>query len=423
VEHHTSIPLLEQRRPAADKNILPALARERRHDGSPPVNSLYLHIPFCFHKCHYCDFYSLVDRRERQHAFLQRLERELDGMVELAAAGGPEGSPTLHTIFAGGGTPTLLKPDLWARLLGVLHQRFDVPPETEFTVECNPETATPELFDVLVRSGVNRLSIGAQSFDPRHLKTLERWHDPQSVPRALQLARDAGIRRHSLDLIFAIPGQTLAEWERDLDTALALGVTHLSCYALTYEPGTAMTARLERREFEPCDPELEAEMYLLTVERARAAGLERYEVSNFAAPGRECAHNLAYWQQHDWLAAGPSASGHLQGHRWKNVPRLDTWLEAEGPFSPVVDYEPPDTRRNLAERLMTGIRVRHGLSVPDIIPPAREIDAELPDRLHAVAAAARDLGNLEITGDRWRLTDNGYLYADAVARDLMSALQ
>ncbi|MFG0241498.1 MAG: radical SAM family heme chaperone HemW [Phycisphaerales bacterium JB054] len=287
--------------------VVQALAADPAH---APVRHLYIHVPFCFHKCHYCDFYSLVDTRDRQQPFTDRLRRELDALAPLA-----RGEP-LRSIFVGGGTPTLLRPDLWQQLLDTLDSAFDLSAvragTAEFSVECNPETATPELFDTLRAGGVNRLSMGAQSFDPKHLKTLERWHDPASVERAVGLARDAGISRTSIDLIFAIPGQTLPEWEADLDRAFALGTTHLSCYALTYEPNTAMTARLKRGDFAPTDEDLEADMYERTVERCAAAGLGRYEVSNFAAPGHECAHNLAYWRQASWLAAGPSASSNLR---------------------------------------------------------------------------------------------------------------
>ena len=243
-----------------------------------PARSLYMHVPFCFHKCHYCDFYSVVDAGERdggeRHAvFTRTLVRELERLGEHA---GP-----LRTVFVGGGTPTLLAPGLWRELLAALKDTFDLSELEEFTVECNPETASAELFDVLVAGGVNRLSFGAQSFNETHLKTLERWHDPASVGRALGLAESAGIRRRSIDLIYGVPGQSLAEWSRDLETALALepGVEHVSCYALTYEPNTAMTARLSRGEFEPADEGLEVEMFELTGEtlRPRGAGALRGE--------------------------------------------------------------------------------------------------------------------------------------------------
>ncbi len=375
-------------------------------------------MPFCAHKCHYCDFYSIVDRQDRQDAFVDRLRRELGA---LAPAAGP-----LDTIFVGGGTPTLLRPYLWQRLLETLAQRFNLAPifsgTGEFTIEANPETVTPELMDTLAAGGVNRVSIGAQSYDARHLKTLERWHDPANVARAVELARAAGIARQSVDLIFAIPGQSLHEWSRDLRTALALGTEHISCYALTYEPGTAMTARMARGEFAPADHDHEADLYEHTVAALRDAGLERYEVSNFARPDAACAHNLAYWRQHDWLAAGPSASGHLSGHRWKNVPRLDEYLAGDDAgFAPIVEHEPPNAERNLAEWIMTGVRLAEGLDESTLIERAGVVERGAPERLASQIAEHRESGWIQ--PERLALTDAGFLFADRVAADLMGCLR
>lgn len=378
--------------------------------GRLPAQALYIHVPFCFHKCHYCDFYSIVDTRDRQGAFTERLIAELAHHAPFA---GP-----LTSIFVGGGTPTLLRQDLWQRLLSALHEHYDLS-QAEFAVECNPETASSELFDVLVRGGVNRLSIGAQSFNSAHLKTLERWHDPGNVARAIGLAQKAGIARQSVDLIFAIPGQTLAQWEADLKQAVMLGVEHLSCYALTYEPNTAMTARLRRGDFEPANEDLEADMMLRTVELLQDAGLDRYEVSNFARPGAECRHNLAYWRQEQWLAAGPSASGHVAGWRWKNAPRLDSYLgdeHAAGP-PPAIDVEAPDPRRAIAERIMTGLRLREGLDARGVLDAVEPASAELL-RMHARQLVGR--GHLHDDPHRWRLTGAGMMLADGIASELMA---
>ncbi|GJQ28451.1 MAG: coproporphyrinogen III oxidase [Phycisphaerae bacterium] len=383
------------------------------------AGSLYLHVPFCFHKCHYCDFYSLVDTRDRQAPFVDRLIEEL-------AALAPSAQRPLQTIFVGGGTPSLLRTDLWERLLAALDRWYDLASiragSGEFTVECNPETVTPDLTATLRAGGVTRVSMGAQSFNRTHLKALERWHDPDNVPRALTLARDAGISRASIDLIFAIPGQSLADVEQDLDTALRLGVTHLSCYALTYEPHTAMTARLTRGEFQRADEDLEADMFLLIRERLAAAGLSAYEVSNFARPGEECRHNLAYWRQDSWLAAGPSASGHLAGVRWKNAPRLDDYLASSTDgFAPIVEFEPLDPRRALAERLMTGLRLREGLDEADMLDQAARLDHAAPARLRACAERHRRAGLMH-PGPRWALTDSGILIADRAAVEFLAAL-
>ena len=399
-----------------------------------PARSLYIHVPFCAHKCHYCDFYSIVDRRDRQAAFTDRLVRELAALAPLA------GGLPLRTVFVGGGTPSLLEPALWERLLCALREHYDLSglsgesPGCEFTVECNPESTTDELMGVLAAGGVNRVSVGAQSFDPHHLRTLERWHDPENVARALERARDHGIARRSLDLIFGVPGQTPAEWDRDLDRALALPIDHLSAYCLTYEPGTAMTARLERGQFAPAAESDEIAMLERTLERVRGAGFDRYEVSNYACPGRECRHNLAYWRQEPWIGAGPSASAHVGGHRWTNTPRLDDYLNilsiADDGFAPISDHEPPDPARALRERLMTGLRLREGLDAEHVLSDAASLDPvlnehTLPDRLRTIAGEQAARGRLDadaLGSGLWSLTEAGMLFADGVAWAFMEAV-
>tara|TARA_R110000782_G_scaffold57258_11_gene119658 strand:+ start:19727 stop:20995 length:1269 start_codon:yes stop_codon:yes gene_type:complete len=383
--------------------------------------SLYLHIPFCTHKCHYCDFYSIVDTQDRQVAFTDRLVRELDALAPMAATG----SGGIRTVFVGGGTPSLLRPDLWERVLSAMHQAFDFTAvregSGEFSVECNPETVTDDLLGVLVAGGVNRISMGAQSFNPHHLQTLERRHDPERLPVAAEIIRRAGIQRLSVDLISGVPGQTLAEWNTDLNAALTLGTEHLSAYTLTYETGTAMTARLLRGEFEKTDDDLEADMYEHTVATLRAHGLDRYEVSNHARPGAECRHNLAYWRQDGWLAAGPSASAHLGGWRWKNTPRLDDYIAGDDAgFAPVCELEEPDPKRALMDRLMTGVRLREGVSSDRALHDAAEMGRQ--DELRAAAEGCRTQGWLTITTDRWLLTEPGFLFADRVAAELIGAV-
>ncbi|HRQ71948.1 MAG TPA: radical SAM family heme chaperone HemW [Phycisphaerales bacterium] len=417
-DHHTVLTVLPQReRPSAHPLwSVPA--------GWRGVGSLYVHIPFCSHKCHYCDFYSLVDTRDRQAAFVDRLIQEMEGVAPWFA-----GVP-LRTVFVGGGTPSLLRIDLWERVLSSLHRLFATgmiaAGKGEFTVECNPETASEGLMAALAAGGVNRVSVGAQSFEMRHLRTLERRHDPGNVARAVDAARKAGIARQSVDLIFGVPGQTHAEWERDVERAIGLGTTHLSCYALTYEPNTAMTARMRRGEFEPIEEETEAEMMRWTAAR-RDAGLARYEVSNFAAPGAECRHNLAYWRQEQWIGVGPSAASHVLdpaggSRRWRNVPRLDDYLGWTEPMGLATDAEEPDARRLLAERLMTGVRIAEGVDAAGVLAEARAISGESAERLEGGAARLIALGWLEAANGRWRPTDDGFLFADRMARKLMAAV-
>ena len=254
------------------------------------ADALYLHLPFCFHKCHYCDFYSVVDHPQphpgtdppstalppatqappdRQPGFTTALLAELDVAASDSAA-------PLHprTVFAGGGTPTFLRPELWAQLLAALHHHDVLRDTTEFTVEANPETVTPALIEQLAAGGVNRVSIGAQSFQKESLDALERWHRPESVGQAVDACRAAGLINFSLDLIFAIPGQTLAMLDADLDRLLELEPTHLSTYGLTYEPQTPLTARLRVGRVTPIDEDTERKMYARVLERLEAAGFE-----------------------------------------------------------------------------------------------------------------------------------------------------
>ena len=392
-----------------------ALSRNNAEGATP--TSLYLHTPFCAHKCHYCDFYSFVDTRDRQGPFVNRLTREIRALATAT-------TEPIRTVFVGGGTPSLLALDLWDKLLDELRDAFEFSDQTEFTVECNPESTTPELLHLLAEHGVNRISMGAQSFDRDLLRTLERRHNPERVPKVVEWANAAGIERLSLDLIYAVPGQTRESLKHDLEAALALGTEHLSCYALTYEPGTAMTARRERAEFTPIDEDTEADMFEFVAAELASRGLARYETSNFARPGRECRHNLAYWRQEQWLAAGPSASAHVGGHRWKNVPRLGDYLEFDDMgFSVVVDHEPPDPARALADRVMMGIRLSEGIDWARLTTEAGELDTELPSRLTEALGPWLERGTADLSEDRLRTTESGAILADGIARDLIACLR
>lgn len=322
----------------------------------------------------------------------------------------------------------MLRVVLWDRILRELADGFDLTDThsgaAEFTVECNPETVTPELMDRLRAGGVNRVSMGAQSFEARHLKTLERTHNPENVAKAISIARSAGIERQSIDLIFGVPGQTLADWRKDLDQALSLGTEHVSCYNLTYEPNTAMTARLKRGEFTPADEDLEVEMYELTHRTLAVAGLRRYEISNYAKPGCEARHNLAYWRQEQWLAAGPSASGHVSGWRWKNVARLDDYLNApsEDGLPPATDVEAPDEVRLLHESFWTGLRLADGVEPEPLLQRCEAVKPGSRLRLERLRERLVHDGRMHEMKDVWRLTDAGMLHADAIAVDVMGAI-
>lgn len=415
----TAFSILNQRSVGTSKNPIRSWIdnrdTSRRISTQTDVRSLYIHIPFCFHKCHYCDFYSIVDRKDRQEAFADRMIEELRALSQIT------NQPELSTIFIGGGTPTLLAPTLLKKVLETVQQQFPLSQNLEWTIESNPETLTDEICDVIVGSKINRVSIGAQSFNLKHLKTLERHHNPDSVEESIERAHKASIHRLSTDLIYAIPDQTFEEWDSDLQRALALPIDHISAYALTYEPNTAMTKRLQRGEFTQAPDELEVAMYNHTLDQIRSHGFDRYEVSNHAKPGSSCKHNIAYWRGENWLAAGPSASGHLSGIRWKNTPKLEEYIQtSDDGFAPICEYEAADDRRQLMDRLMMSVRISSGLNQHEVLADAKALDRS--NELEAAMHLCVDAGWIEDKDSTWKLTDAGFHFADRVARELIGSL-
>ncbi len=396
-------------RPASDSSVSQATDPLTTHSPAT-IAALYAHIPFCFHKCHYCDFYSLVEPanspHDRQKQFTHRLTSELHwraAQTDLRP----------RTLFIGGGTPTLLRPPLWESLLDTLHQTRITQNVQEFTVEANPETVTPNLMTLLATAGVNRVSIGAQSFDPHLLHALERWHDPANVAHAVHTVRTAGISNINLDLIFAIPGQTLDTLHADLHAALALEPDHISFYNLTYEPNTPMTARLKNGAITPVPEHLEQQMYEYLLDELEAAGYEHYEVSNWAKPSRRCKHNLSYWTNDNWLGVGPAAASHVNGHRWKNAPHLGRYLASQDQ-PPTADHEHLPTARSVGEQLMLRLRLIDGV-------PHTWLDDHLPhdDPRHGAITRFTSAELLERTDTHLRLTRRGLFVADALIQELL----
>jgi oxygen-independent coproporphyrinogen-3 oxidase len=365
---------------------------------------LYVHVPFCRHKCHYCDFYSLVDARDRQPTFAARLIEEIRSARDWLPR-------PVETVFFGGGTPTLLTADLWARILaalaGHLADRAGTDRPLEFTVEANPETVTEPLLAVLVAGGVN---------DRRHLETLERRHAPAAAARSVALSRAAGIDNVSLDLIFGIPGQRLETWHADLDAALALEPDHLSCYGLTYEPNTPLTARLRAGRIRRVEEDLEAAMYEAAIDRLGRAGYEHYEISNWARPGRRCRHNLLYWHNARWWPLGPAAAGHVDGWRWTNAPRLDEYLGSCG-LPPITGAERLDDDGRAGEVLMLGLRLVEGMALARV-EQLLAMGSRGPQRARAIDRHV-DAGLLQRSDERLRFSPRGLLLADTVLADLI----
>jgi oxygen-independent coproporphyrinogen-3 oxidase len=391
--------------PALDLRSLP----------SATIDGLYVHIPFCAHKCHYCDFYSITRQTEdRMTAFVQRLVREAQLWVERFPH-----SIAPRTIFFGGGTPTLLPVDQMDNLLTQLRRVLDLSAVEEWTIEANPATVTAEYCAMMRQHGVNRLSFGAQSFNERELAILERHHNPDDVPRSVQIARAAGFNRLNLDLIYAIPGQSLDSWAKSLDHAISLGTSHLSCYGLTYEPNTPMAVKKRLGAFTPAEESLELQMMHHTRARLRDVGLDAYEISNYAAAGEECRHNLMYWHGGNYMALGASGSSHVDGVRWKNRPHLGEWESAidKGKLAASeIERLSPATR--CGELAMLMLRLADGLIFADFAArtgqDARSLFSDIVDQLTPV-------GLLEADNQAIRITESGLAVADAIAAQFLIA--
>ena len=369
----------------------------------------YFHVPFCRHKCHYCDFYSFVDTESRELAYVERLEEELQDALEFLTV-------PIETVFVGGGTPTMLGADLLGRMLSSIRRTLPIASNAEWSVEANPETVNEAVADALAQSGVRRVSLGAQSFNPKLLKALERDHDPASVERAVGILRRAGIPQVNLDLIFAIPGSTIADWEADLLRALSIGPDHLSAYGLVYEPNTPLTVKLRKGAVTRLPEDEEAEQYEFVVEKLAKSGYERYEISNWSLPGMACRHNILYWENADWWAFGPSAAAHGNGVRWRNIPRLATWLENR-PSAPVEEIECLGADANAGESFMLGLRLMKGMPL-ERVEMLLSCGENAPRRRRSIETFTRD-GLLEQVDGHLRLSARGFMIADTVLSALI----
>lgn len=313
----------------------------------------YVHLPFCRTKCGYCDFYSLPT----VSALIPDLVRAIRHELDLRNPDQP-----VRTLFVGGGTPTELPAENLDELLEAIG-RAAAGGVQEWTVEANPTSASELKLDVLRRRGVNRVSFGAQSFFPDELRVLERLHDPSHIAESIDAARRAGVDNVNLDLIYGIPGQSMARWRESLSRAIDLGTNHLSCYALMYEPGTALTKFREQDRITPCDESLEADMFEATIDILTRAGYEHYEISNFARPGRRCEANMIYWRNEPYLGVGPSAVSYLDGVRRKNVADVRKYVTmmAENPDAIVVEQEQLPPKARAAETAIQMLRLIEGI--------------------------------------------------------------
>jgi oxygen-independent coproporphyrinogen-3 oxidase len=344
----------------------------------------YVHIPFCAKRCDYCAFATWTDRGHLTDRYLGAVRTEIRRAVAA-------GMPAATSVFVGGGTPSLVGP-----ALGSVLDEIRRAPDAEVTVECNPDDVTDGLLDAYQAHGVNRVSLGVQSMVPHVLAALGRTHDPGNVVRAVDCVRRSGLTTFNLDLIYGGAGETLADWQRTVDGAIALGPPHVSAYALTVEPGTPLALEPHRHP----DDDDQAEKYEAADDALRAAGLDCYEISNWARPGHECKHNQVYWRQGDYLGFGCAAHSHRAGRRWWNVRTPERYIalvEADTAAEAAGEDLDADTRR--MEGLQLALRTREGVPVGTLEPDGLE-------------------GLVDVVGERVVLTRRGRLLANELSTRL-----
>lgn len=388
-----------------------------------PPRFVYVHVPFCRRRCGYCDFTLIAGHDELREPYLNALAQEL-----RAACSQLTERVALHTLYFGGGTPSHLNRSQFARLISLLREHFDwsavsasVPmPQAvavpEVSLEANPLDCTEELLELWRTCGVNRLSLGVQSFDAQVLHILERDHTPADVRSILPRARRF-FSNFSLDLIFGVPGLTLTRWKETLREAVDSGATHISTYGLTFEPGTAFETRRRRGELSPADEELQRAQYAAAMDLLTAAGFEQYEISNFARPGYACRHNLNYWEGGTYAGFGPGAARFLNGRRETNI--RSTWgylARLSRGLSPTAEIDEVSAEVRARERIFLGLRLNRGLS-------RRAFHQQTGFDLDQLAATAIrtcvQTGWLEDDGESLRLTREGRFFADRVAVEFL----
>lgn len=367
----------------------------------------YLHVPFCAHRCGYCNFTLVAGRDDLIDGYLQALERELAAL---------EGPHEVDTLFFGGGTPTQLRGASLARLLELTKRAFPLAAGHEFSVEANPADLDDEMLGTLAAAGVNRISLGGQSFDSAKLKALERDHTPEVLARALELSRKY-VPAVSQDLIFGVPGETLHVWEQDLVLAVGAKGQHISTYGLTFERGTSFWTRLSHGELKRADEELERSMYLAAIDTLTAAGFEHYEISNFAYSGFRCRHNEVYWAGESYFAAGPGAARYVNGIREMNHRSTTTYIKrmlaGESPVAEREQLEPEDRAR---EMLVFGLRRIRGVDQSEF---AAKTGYTIDELIAQPLERYLKMGLFHCVGSWLRLTREGLLVSDSIWPDFL----
>jgi oxygen-independent coproporphyrinogen-3 oxidase len=371
--------------------------------------SIYVHIPFCARRCGYCDFNTYAWRgsivRETLEAICCHIE-SLDSEEFV-----------VPTIFFGGGTPSFPDPELVIRILNTIRSRFRVLPDAEVSIEANPGTGDRSRFTALRQAGFNRLSMGVQAFDDHLLKVLGRTHSASEAIRSYEAARAAGFENINLDLMFALPDQTVRQWQYTLRTAVSLQPEHLSCYALTIEPHTPFYTMYLRGQLSLPDEETDLRMYQYTIRALIRAGYEHYEISNFARPGYRCRHNMVYWRNEEYLGFGPGAVSYRNGVRWKCLSNPHRYVQAvRGGLSLVEEEERLEAGASLGETIMLMLRLRDGVDVKAV---EDRYGVNLEQRYARQLHRLQQQRLLEVTPDRWRITPKGLPIANTICAEFL----
>jgi len=378
------------------------------------MTGLYIHIPFCHAKCHYCDFAAYPGRAKEIPRYLDALHREIRSSFpslmrgEHARRADGGAAPLLETLFVGGGTPTVLSPEQWKDLLSVVKDVAPFATDHEATTECNPESTTPELLDTFRAIGLNRLSFGLQATQDRLLKSLGRLHDFARFESVYRDARAAGFDNINIDLMYGLPGQTVKDWQETVEKIIALAPEHVSAYALTVEEETVFA-----QKGVGTNGDAQADMYEWASDRLQAAGYAHYEISNFARPGRACRHNLRYWKNLPCLGVGVSAAGYDGARRRKNTDDITDYINAlEAGRSPVIEDDVLAEEERLGEDLMLALRLSDGADLSD---RARALYGPALARFHDQGFLTADLH-----GRRYVPTRRGWLLSNQLFQALLS---
>ena len=370
---------------------------------------IYIHIPFCKQRCNYCAFYSttLYNIREK---YVDALCKEIVLRKEYA------GSAPIGTIYFGGGTPSTLTMEQLQKICGTIYSTHSVSPTAEVTIECNPDDLTPDFLAQLKQLPFNRISMGVQSFNDTQLKRLGRRHNAQKAREAVHNAREAGYNNISIDLIFALPGSTITEWEHDLDSAIALHPDHLSAYNLTYEEGTPLYRALERGDFAELSEEENIEQFQMLITKMKEAGYRHYEISNFALPGCESRHNSSYWNDTPYIGCGAAAHSYNGTSRQWNIADIQEYIKGMEGGEYNFEIEQLTEEEHYNDTILTRLRTADGL-------PLEWMKEKFCDRLnrHMQRAAEKEiaLGNLKKENGSLSLTEKGIFISDAVIRELI----